>query len=85
MQKQMTSLANLGLLSWFAGMLTDSRSFLGFFRHEYFQRILCNLVCGWVEAGEAPDDRNLIEGLVADVCYKNAKGSFPFDGASSLG
>jgi len=54
MEKQMTSLANLGLLGNFLGMLTDSRSFLSYSRHEYFRRILCNLIGTWVENGEYP-------------------------------
>jgi glucuronate isomerase len=83
MEKQMTSLANLGLLSHFVGMLTDSRSFLSFPRHEYFRRILCNLVGGWVENGEAPDDREIIDGLIADICYRNARRYFAFDEGKS--
>lgn len=72
MIRQMTSLANLGLLSRFVGMLTDSRSFLSFPRHEYFRRILCNLVGGWVEAGEAPHDLPLLGSMVQDISWFNA-------------
>lgn len=72
MIKQMTALANLGLLSRFVGMLTDSRSFLSYTRHEYFRRILCNLMGEWVENGEAPDDMALLGQMVQDICYHNA-------------
>ena len=64
MQKQMVALANLGLLSRFVGMLTDSRSFLSYTRHEYFRRILCNLLGTWVEEGEAPNDMELLGKMV---------------------
>ena len=70
--KQMTAFANLGLLSRFVGMLTDSRSFLSYTRHEYFRRILCNLIGEWVENGEAPDDMTLLGKMVQDICYNNA-------------
>lgn len=60
MIKQMTSLANLGLLGNFLGMLTDSRSFLSYSRHEYFRRILCELIGGWVENGEYPNDERML-------------------------
>ena len=76
MLRQMTSLANQGLLSRFVGMLTDSRSFLSFPRHEYFRRILCNLIGGWVEAGEAPHDIALLGGIVQDICWYNAHDFF---------
>lgn len=72
MIRQMTSLANLGLLSRFVGMLTDSRSFMSFPRHEYFRRILCNLVGQWVEDGEAPNDRALLGQMVQDISWYNA-------------
>lgn len=77
---QMTSLAETGLLSRFVGMLTDSRSFLSYTRHEYFRRILCNLIGEWVEKGEYPDDRELLGKIVQDICYYNAKQYFPFEG-----
>jgi len=70
--KQMTAFANLGLLSRFVGMLTDSRSFLSYTRHEYFRRILCNMIGEWVENGEAPDDMTLLGKMVQDICYNNA-------------
>lgn len=71
MIRQMTSLANLGLLSRFVGMLTDSRSFMSYTRHEYFRRILCNMIAEWVENGEAPNDMNLLGGMVKDISYNN--------------
>ncbi len=78
MEWQINALSSIGLLSKFVGMLTDSRSFMSYPRHEYFRRILCNLVGGDVERGELPDDPDLVQGLVADVCYHNAKRYFPF-------
>ena len=76
MLKQMTSLANLGLLGNFVGMLTDSRSFLSYPRHEYFRRILCDLLGGLVENGEYPADMEALEAMVKDICYYNAKRYF---------
>jgi len=76
---QMKALADTGLLSRFVGMLTDSRSFLSYTRHEYFRRILCNLIGEWVEDGEYPDDRELLGEIVQNICYYNAKNYFPFD------
>ena len=73
MIRQLTALANLGLLSRFVGMLTDSRSFLSYTRHEYFRRILCNLLGEWVENAEAPDDMKLLGKMVQDICFNNAK------------
>ena len=73
---QMNTLSSLGLLSRFVGMLTDSRSFLSFPRHEYFRRILCNLVGTDVENGEIPNDRNLLRDLIRNVSYSNAKEYF---------
>ena len=72
MVNQMTSLANLGVLGNFIGMLTDSRSFLSYARHEYFRRILCNLLGTWVENGEYPADMDTLGELVADICCRNA-------------
>lgn len=69
---QMVSLANLGILGNFIGMLTDSRSFLSYTRHEYFRRILCNLLGAWVDNGEYPDDYDALGGIVKDICYNNA-------------
>ena len=73
MVEQMKTLANVGLLSHFVGMLTDSRSFLSFPRHEYFRRILCNLLGNWMAEGFVPDDRELIGNLAQRICYSNAK------------
>jgi glucuronate isomerase len=73
---QMTTLANLGLLSRFVGMLTDSRSFLSYTRHEYFRRIACNLIGVWVENGEVPEDLELLGNIVQGICYNNAKEYF---------
>lgn len=78
MQDQMISLANLGNLSGFVGMLTDSRSFLSYTRHEYFRRILCNLVGNWVENGEYPADMELLEEIIRGISYNNAKRYFKF-------
>ena len=72
MRDQMISLANLGLLGNFIGMLTDSRSFLSYTRHEYFRRILCALIGEWVEGGEYPDDIDTLGTLIKDICYNNA-------------
>ncbi|SDI13584.1 glucuronate isomerase [Alteribacillus bidgolensis] len=76
MENQMKILANTGLISNFIGMLTDSRSFLSFSRHEYFRRILCNLLGGWVDRGRAPKDMELLKKYVQDICYYNAKRYF---------
>ena len=76
---QMTSLANLGLLPNFVGMLTDSRSFLSYTRHEYFRRILCELIGGWVENGEYPADYKVLEKIVKGISYDNAVKYFGFD------
>lgn len=78
MQEQMKALANLGTLGNFVGMLTDSRSFVSYPRHEYFRRILCNLLGTWVEEGEYPDDRKALKEIVEGICYKNAKNYFGF-------
>ena len=76
MVNQMTSLANLGILGNFIGMLTDSRSLLSYARHEYFRRILCELMGTWVENGEYPADLETLGGLVEDICFNNAKRYF---------
>lgn len=78
MTKQMTSLANLGLLGNFIGMLTDSRSFLSYPRHEYFRRILCDLLGSWVENGEYPKDMKKLETIVKGISYNNAVRYFGF-------
>ncbi len=79
MEKQMNALSNLGLLSRFVGMLTDSRSFLSYSRHEYFRRILCNLLGQDVENGLIPNDMDLLKEIVQGICYYNAKKFFEFD------
>ena len=76
MEDQMKTLANIGVMRHFIGMLTDSRSFLSFPRHEYFRRILCNLLGTWVEEGKAPKDMKLLESYVKGICYENAKRYF---------
>lgn len=76
MQRQLTQLSQLGLLSQFVGMLTDSRSFLSYTRHEYFRRILANLLGQWIEAGELPNDINYIGTMLQNICYHNAKHYF---------
>ncbi|MDE6859512.1 MAG: glucuronate isomerase [Duncaniella sp.] len=81
MQKQMNALSLLGLLSRFVGMLTDSRSFLSYPRHEYFRRTLCNLVGTDVENGEIPYtgyEQNRVNQMIEDICYNNAKNYFKF-------
>ena len=78
MVKQLTALANGGLLGNFIGMLTDSRSFLSYPRHEYFRRILCELLGAWVENGEYPADWKALEKMVRGVCYNNAVEFFGF-------
>ena len=78
MEKQINALSNLGLLSCFIGMLTDSRSFMSYPRHEYFRRILCNLIGQDVENGELPRDEQWLGKIVSDICYHNAKAYFNF-------
>jgi glucuronate isomerase len=70
---QINALSNAGLLSRFVGMLTDSRSFMSYPRHEYFRRVLCNLLGREIESGEIPDREDLIGGMIADICFNNAK------------
>ena len=76
MRDQMISLANSGLFGSFVGMLTDSRSFLSYPRHEYFRRILCDLLGGWVENGECPDDEELLAAYIKNISYNNAASYF---------
>jgi len=76
MQRQMTQLAQIGLLSRFVGMLTDSRSFLSYTRHEYFRRLLCQMIGRWVEQGEAPADEALLGEMVQNICFNNARDYF---------
>jgi len=75
-ERQINTLSNMGLLSRFVGMLTDSRSFMSYPRHEYFRRVLCNLLGNDVEDGELPDDMDLLGGMVKDICFRNAAGYF---------
>ncbi len=78
MEDQMCALANLGMLSHFVGMLTDSRSLVSYTRHEYFRRILCNLIGKWVDEGEYPKDWAMLKKIVSGICYTNAKEYFNF-------
>lgn len=73
MEWQLNALSNLGLLSRFVGMVTDSRSFMSYPRHEYFRRVLCNLIGRDVEAGEIPNDDTLLGPLVSNICHANAR------------
>jgi glucuronate isomerase len=79
MEAQMKSFANLASLGNFLGMLTDSRSFMSYPRHEYFRRILCRLVGSWVEEGLVPNDEDMLKDLIENICYNNAKRYFRFD------
>jgi len=85
MTKQLTALSNMGLLSQFIGMLTDSRSFLSFPRHEYFRRLLCNTLGGEMHAGLLPDEIALVGEIVRDICYFNAKRYFGFPARTGAG
>jgi glucuronate isomerase len=76
MEEQIAILGNLGLLSCFVGMLTDSRSFLSYPRHEYFRRILCNILGRWAEDGEIPRDLPFLKGMIRDICFENARRYF---------
>ncbi|TRX52066.1 glucuronate isomerase [Fulvivirga sp. M361] len=78
MERQMNTLSNMGLISHFVGMLTDSRSFMSYPRHEYFRRILCNLIGKDVVNGEIPYDIELLSGMIKNICYYNAKNYFNF-------
>ena len=80
MVKQMNALSNMGLLSRFVGMLTDSRSFLSFPRHEYFRRLLCNLFGEEMENGEIPADMDWVGKVIKDICYRNAQQYFGWKG-----
>ncbi len=77
-ERQLNALSNMGLLSQFVGMLTDSRSLLSYSRHEYFRRLLCNLLGAEMEAGLIPNDLELVGGMVEDICYRNARRYFGF-------
>jgi glucuronate isomerase len=76
MEAQLKILSNVGMLAPFVGMLTDSRSFLSYPRHEYFRRILCNILGTWVESGLFPDDFELLSGIVRNIAFGNAKQYF---------
>ena len=78
MRDQMKTLAALGALSAFVGMLTDSRSFVSYPRHEYFRRILCDIIGQWVENGEYPEDYDTLKEIVQGICYENAEKYFKF-------
>jgi glucuronate isomerase len=79
MEKQLNALSNMGLLSRFVGMLTDSRSFLSYPRHEYFRRILCNLIGNDVENGELPNETEWLGKMMENICFNNAKDYFGFE------
>jgi glucuronate isomerase len=76
MEEQMRALSNMGLLAKFVGMLTDSRSFLSYPRHEYFRRILCNILGNNIETGLLPADTALLGKMVEDICFNNARNYF---------
>ncbi len=76
MKRQMTALSSIGILSKFVGMLTDSRSFLSYTRHEYFRRIVCNMIGTWADEGEIPCDYELLGKIVSDISYFNTKNYF---------
>jgi glucuronate isomerase len=78
MTRQIEALSQLGLLGRFVGMLTDSRSFLSYTRHEYFRRLLCNILGNEIERGLIPSDYGLVGGMVQDICYRNARDFFGF-------
>jgi glucuronate isomerase len=79
MEEQLKSFANLSALGNYIGFLTDSRSFLSYTRHEYFRRILCNLIGEWVENGEYPADKENLVKMVEDICFYNAERYFGID------
>lgn len=78
MARQIETLSQLGVLARFVGMLTDSRSFLSYTRHEYFRRLLCNILGRDMQRGLVPDDPNLVGELVTDISYRNARDYFGF-------
>ncbi len=81
MVNQLNTLADQGLLANFVGMLTDSRSFVSYTRHDYFRRILCDLIGEWVERGEVPDDKNILTSMIRGICVENARRYFRFSQA----
>jgi len=80
MEWQLNALSNLGLLSRFIGMITDSRSFMSYPRHEYFRRTLCNLIGSDVENGGLPNEEKLLGPMIRNICYANAKNYLAFPG-----
>lgn len=84
MENQLNCLADQGLLANFIGMLTDSRSFISYPRHDYFRRILCNLIGGWVARGEVPEDNVILTRMVRDICHDNAERYFDFKSSSVI-
>ncbi|MGL6312459.1 glucuronate isomerase [Vibrio sp. WXL103] len=85
MEAQLTTLKNLGALGRFVGMLTDSRNIFSFSRHEYFRRVLCNLLAKWVEEGELPHDEQLLQQTIENICFNNAQRYFNFHSTSNSG
>ena len=79
MEWQLDALSNAGLLSRFVGMLTDSRSFMSYPRHEYFRRVLCNMIGKDIENGEIPNDEALVGQMIRNLCYGNARDYFGFE------
>ena len=79
MHEQLRIMAQQSLLGNFVGMLTDSRSFLSYPRHEYFRRVLCDLIGEWVVRGQVPEDYDYLGQMVQDICYNNAREYFQFD------
>jgi glucuronate isomerase len=79
MTRQLNALSSVGLVSRMVGMLTDSRSFLSYPRHEYFRRLLCNLFGEDIENGELPADIEWTGKIISDICYHNARNYFKFD------
>jgi len=84
MEWQLNALSNLGLLSRFIGMITDSRSFMSYPRHEYFRRTLCNLVGRDMENGALPNDEKLVGPMIRNVCYANARNYLAFPGVTDV-
>ena len=80
MEWQLNALSSLGLLSRFIGMITDSRSFMSYPRHEYFRRVLCNLIGRDMEQGLLPDDEEMVGTMIRDICYSNARDFMRFPG-----
>ena len=79
-ERHLVSIANMGVMATFIGMLTDARSVFSFVRHEYFRRIVCNLIGRWIDDGELPRDLKHVGGIVQDICYNNALRFFGMEG-----